>query len=709
MQLKKIKITGFRGFNGAQEYELSFPVIILFGENGKGKSSFLNAIEWCLFGEEIVGRATGIRERVNWEIKNRHSKECTVELHITQNDENYILKRTLKGKSKHELSIEISDSNTLSGEAAYEKLNELLHNITFKDFMSSVYQHQEVIRFILTQEPRDRNEAIDRLLGLSEYRNIIEGIDLKSIRPEKLAEEIKILEREIEAKVKVWEEQIEGYEKELKEKGIREPEISEESKKRMCDEIKEKLSKFTRELGINLSEEFKSVTSDNINEFLKLGKREIIRLRSEMPDIKKQKELHERKMEIEKKKSNFEKLKNDYKDKQQNLKNFIEKNGDIEKLAEKIKEVDQNIRFKKKERKNINQRGNIIKEALDYLNSEGVPDKNKCPVCGSKTDNLIDHLEQEYREKFERELKQLDREIENLQEQKEKIENLISEGEKLQKDFEEVKEEFSNLQAELRKDFGLTERDDVLHCIELKKKKIEEEENKITQNINEKQMYLTQIEAQFPIIEKILNTIELRKKREKAREITKTENWRKLVEKVEELKRLREDLEAIVRSVKKTSLEDAQIKIDLIKNKVSDNFKYLTQHPVITDLQIKVEEDRRTGGNSYSFQYAQKDVTPILSQGQLNSLALSIFLSLSETIDTPFSFIMLDDPSQSLGKKEKEKMADILNNISQNRDLIISTMDKELFQFLNEKITKEKIIYEFESWTPEDGPKVNKK
>ena len=709
MQLKKIKITGFRGFNGTQEFDLSSPVIILFGENGKGKSSFLNAIEWCLFGGEIIGKDTGIRERVNWEIKNRHSKECIVELHITQNDKNYILKRTLKGKSKHELSIETPDGDTLSGDEACEKLNELLHQITFKDFMSSVYQHQEVIRFFLTQEPKLRDEAIDRLIGLSEYRNIIEGIDLKSIKPEELEKEISSLEREIEAKVEVWEGQIESSKEKLKEKGIREEEICNRSMERMCDEIKNKLRKFTSELGIDLSEEFKSAPSDNVNEFLEFGKKEIIRLRSEMPDIKRQKELHEKKLEIEKKKSNFEKLKNDYEEKQQKLKNFIEKNGDIEKLEEKIKELDLNIEFKKQERKNTNQRGNIIKEALDYLKLEGVTDKNKCPVCGSKTDNLIEHLDKEYREKFERELKKIDEEIKNLQKQKEKTENLIREGEKLQKDFEEVKKEFNNLQSKLRKEFGLTERDDVLQCLKLKKKEIEEEENKTTQNIKEKQKYLTQIEDQFPIIEKILHVIELRKKREKAREITKTENWKKLEEKAEELKRLREALENIVESVKKTSLEDARNKIEYIKREVNENFKFLTQHPLITNLQIEVKENRRTGSNSYNFQHDGKDVTPILSQGQLNSLALSIFLSMTETTDFPFSFIMLDDPSQSLGKEEKEKLADILNNISQNRDLILSTMDGELFEFLKGKIKTQKIIYEFENWTPKDGPKVNKK
>ena len=42
--------------------------------------------------------------------------------------------------------------------------------------MTTVYQHQEAVRAILTQEPKERNDAIDRLLGLSVYRNLLDGL-----------------------------------------------------------------------------------------------------------------------------------------------------------------------------------------------------------------------------------------------------------------------------------------------------------------------------------------------------------------------------------------------------------------------------------------------------------------------------------------------------------------------------------------------------
>ena len=91
--ITKVKIRGFRGFTNEQEFDFSCPITILFGENGKGKSSLLNSIEWCLFGgKDCIGKNTGIRERIDWEIKNRNTNECYVELEIKENDKKYTVR-----------------------------------------------------------------------------------------------------------------------------------------------------------------------------------------------------------------------------------------------------------------------------------------------------------------------------------------------------------------------------------------------------------------------------------------------------------------------------------------------------------------------------------------------------------------------------------------------------------------------------------------
>ncbi len=62
-QIKRLAVRGFRGFADRCEFVFGDPVTILYGGNHQGKSSTLNAIEWCLFGDDAIGKDTGIRER----------------------------------------------------------------------------------------------------------------------------------------------------------------------------------------------------------------------------------------------------------------------------------------------------------------------------------------------------------------------------------------------------------------------------------------------------------------------------------------------------------------------------------------------------------------------------------------------------------------------------------------------------------------------
>ena len=61
----RLQIEGFRGFRERQEFAFDHPVIQLIGDNRSGKSSALNALEWCLFGDGCTGGNTGIRERIS--------------------------------------------------------------------------------------------------------------------------------------------------------------------------------------------------------------------------------------------------------------------------------------------------------------------------------------------------------------------------------------------------------------------------------------------------------------------------------------------------------------------------------------------------------------------------------------------------------------------------------------------------------------------
>ncbi len=85
LKIKRIEIEGFRGFTIKISLEFENPVTLLYGGNHQGKSSVLNAIEWCLYGYECIGDKSGIRERVGkgefeWRVVNDNFEKTQVRL-----------------------------------------------------------------------------------------------------------------------------------------------------------------------------------------------------------------------------------------------------------------------------------------------------------------------------------------------------------------------------------------------------------------------------------------------------------------------------------------------------------------------------------------------------------------------------------------------------------------------------------------------------
>ena len=55
-RLKSVEIAGFKAFTIAQKIPIDAKTTFIFGENGLGKSSIMEAIVWCLYGTETEVR-----------------------------------------------------------------------------------------------------------------------------------------------------------------------------------------------------------------------------------------------------------------------------------------------------------------------------------------------------------------------------------------------------------------------------------------------------------------------------------------------------------------------------------------------------------------------------------------------------------------------------------------------------------------------------
>ncbi len=68
----------------------------------------------------------------------------------------------------------------------------------------------------------------------------------------------------------------------------------------------------------------------------------------------------------------------------------------------------------------------------------------------------------------------------------------------------------------------------------------------------------------------------------------------------------------------------------------------------------------------------------VMSQGEQHSLALSLFLPRAAAADSPFGFIVIDDPVQSMDPAKVNGLAQVLHELGERRQVVVFTHDTRL-------------------------------
>jgi len=68
----------------------------------------------------------------------------------------------------------------------------------------------------------------------------------------------------------------------------------------------------------------------------------------------------------------------------------------------------------------------------------------------------------------------------------------------------------------------------------------------------------------------------------------------------------------------------------------------------------------------------------VMSQGELNSLALSLFMPRATLPESPFRFVVIDDPVQSMDPARVDGLARVLQNAALSRQVVVFTHDDRL-------------------------------
>lgn len=70
----------------------------------------------------------------------------------------------------------------------------------------------------------------------------------------------------------------------------------------------------------------------------------------------------------------------------------------------------------------------------------------------------------------------------------------------------------------------------------------------------------------------------------------------------------------------------------------------------------------------------------VMSQGELNSLALSLFLPRATQSESPFRFLCIDDPVQAMDPAKVDGLARVLEQVSKTHQVLVFTHDSRLYE-----------------------------
>ena len=182
MILQEIHLSNFRCFYGDARIRFSCDpgknVTIIYAENGVGKTTLLNALLWCFYGE-TTDRFEKREEIVNYDAVNDGRTTASVEISFEHEDQQYIAKRFASADSS--LSKEFALVRVTDGSQISLATPEVFINTVIPRDMASHFlfdgEHAEV--FLAESNRGSIRGAVRDILGCSMIQTAID--DLKDV------------------------------------------------------------------------------------------------------------------------------------------------------------------------------------------------------------------------------------------------------------------------------------------------------------------------------------------------------------------------------------------------------------------------------------------------------------------------------------------------------------------------------------------------
>lgn len=187
MIISKLTLHNFGIFYGQQSLDFGPGLYIVRGDNGRGKTTLLNAVRWALYGhyEDRQGREVPPEVILNRDAYREGERQFSVELVLSDGEDRCLVRRSqdiVDSTSTHSnLYMEKNGQALTSGERQ-RYVNQLLSEEISPFFLFDGEQLQRYERLLTEKDGSLIKHSIEQILGLPVLDNALE--DLRNVRDE---------------------------------------------------------------------------------------------------------------------------------------------------------------------------------------------------------------------------------------------------------------------------------------------------------------------------------------------------------------------------------------------------------------------------------------------------------------------------------------------------------------------------------------------
>ncbi|MGA5077319.1 AAA family ATPase [Streptomyces griseoincarnatus] len=158
--------------------------------------------------------------------------------------------------------------------------------------------------------------------------------------------------------------------------------------------------------------------------------------------------------------------------------------------------------------------------------------------------------------------------------------------------------------------------------------------------------------------------------------------WTNLSREAEAAKPRRTEVNAALNWIKKLTTEVRDLRVDAFAGHTQRIWERLRRQSSVDLTRVGLHGSEKATVRKLVMDVTVDDTEAsalgVMSQGELHSLALSLFLPRAATADSPFGFVVIDDPVQSMDPAKVDGLAQVLDELGRDRQVVVFTHDTRL-------------------------------